>query len=288
MQEKQKTGLYHPETVTGALVALSKPGQAARIMAGGTWIMRAPLRHEPMAQTYVSLAQICELHRIDVTDSEVTIGSGVTHSRLASGLKGVAGFEALVLAADRSANPAVRRAATVGGNLCTPDFHAADLAPALICLDALVEFETLEGRQSISLEAFLNIRSTLPSACLLLCVRVPRLSLISAHARLPLRKAGDYPVAIVSVSTEMRPDGTVGNLRIATGAVELTARRWLRLEEALSGSPLDPVHAYEHAARLSSEFIGREGPEVPGWYRLEVLPTLVRRAFEDLQKFQSE
>lgn len=284
MQEQQKTGLYQPETVTDALAVLSNPGLAAKVMAGGTWIMRAPLRHEPMAQTYVTLARIAGLHRIDVTESHVTIGSGVTHARLAGGLEGIAGFQALVSAAGRSANPAVRRTATVGGNLCTPDFHAADLIPALICLDALVEFETLEGRRSMSLEAFLTIRETLPPACLLLSVQVPRRPVVSAHARLPLRKAGDYPVAIVSVSLERRPDGSVGNVRIATGAVEVTARRWGSLEEAITGGPPDPISAYEHAARLCREFVGREGPETPGWYRLEVLPTLVRRAFEDLQK----
>lgn len=284
MQKQQKTGLYQPETVTDALAVLSNPGLAARVMAGATWIMRAPLRHEPMAQTYVTLARIAGLHRIDVADSHVTIGSGVTHARLASGLQGVAGFQALVSAAGQSANPAVRRAATVGGNLCTPDFHAADLIPALICLDALIEFETLEGRRTMSLEAFLKIRETLPPVYLLLSVQVPRRPVISAHARLPLRKAGDYPVAIVSVSLERRPDGSVANVRIATGAVEVTARRWSSLEEAITGGPPDPVRAHEHAARLLREFVGREGPETPGWYRLEVLPTLVRRAFEDLQK----
>ena len=190
----------------------------------------------------------------------------------------------LVGAAGSSANPAVRRAASLGGNLCTVEFSAADLAPALLCQDALVDFETLEGCQRTSLEAFLTMRKALPPAYMLLSVEIPRRPVISAHARLPLRKAGDYPVAIVSAAVVRRPDGTIGNAAVAISAVEAIARRWTALEEAIAGLPLDPALVHERAMGLTHDFVGREGPETPGWYRVQVLPALVRSVFEELQK----
>lgn len=284
MQQSRKIGLRQPETIADALAALSDLGPHGAVMAGGTWIMRAPLRHEPLADAYVAIARIPELHIIDVADTHVKIGGGVTHARLARDLQAVADLRGLAAAASGSANPAVRQAATVGGNLCTAGFSAADLVPALLCLDAEVELETLQGRQCLGLEAFLNIRNAIEPAHLLLHVRIPRRRTISAHARLPLRKAGDYPVVIVSASVELRPDGSIGAAAIGIGSVEATARRWSRLEQSISGLPLDPILIHERALALCDEFTGREGPEAPGWYRVRVLPTLVRRVFEDLRQ----
>ncbi|MGJ4892368.1 FAD binding domain-containing protein [Bradyrhizobium sp. HKCCYLRH3099] len=283
MRAQQRTGLYKPETVAEALAALSDLG-GGTIMAGATWIMRAPFRREPMKPAYVSLAQVPELHRLEVTQTHVRIGSAVTHARLVRELQALPELSGLVTAAGDSANPAVRQAATVGGNLCTADFAAADLVPALLCHDAEVEILTTEGRQLLSLDAFLGLRQRLESAYLLVSVLVPRRPLASAHARLPLRKAGDYPVAIVSVAVERRPDGDMRGAAIAVGSVEAVARRWRGLERAVEGLPLDAMRIHQLALDLADEFVGRDGPEVPGWYRVKVLPTLVRRAFAKLQQ----
>ena len=64
------------------------------------------------------------------------------------------------------------------------------------------------------------------------------------------------------------------------GAVEAVARRWTELEDALIGDALDPRRAFDLAAGHAHIFSGREGIEAPGWYRVSVLPTLVRRAVE--------
>lgn len=283
MQQRHKIALYRPETIADALAALSDLGPRGAVLAGGTWIMRAPLRHEPLAHAYVAIARIPELHLIEIGETFVKIGGGVTHAQLARHLQAVPELRGLVTAASDSANPAVRQAATVGGNLCTVGFSAADLVPALLCLDGEVELETLQGRQRMGLAAFLKVRDNLQPAYLLLHVLIRRRFAISAHARLPLRKAGDYPVAIASVSVERRPDGAIGAAAIGIGSVEVAPRRWARLEEAIMGLSLDPILIHERALTLAGELTGREGPEVPGWYRVQVLPTLVRRVFEDLR-----
>jgi aerobic carbon-monoxide dehydrogenase medium subunit len=114
-------------------------------------------------------------------------------------------------------------------------------------------------------------------------VFAPCVARLSAHARLPLRKAGDYPVAIVSVSLERMEDGRARSARVALGSVEPVAQRWPTLEQALEGRPIDPDAAADLARERTRDFAGRDGVEAPGWYRTQVLPSLVRSTFQSLQ-----
>ncbi|PWE54191.1 FAD-binding molybdopterin dehydrogenase [Metarhizobium album] len=274
--------LYIAASVADAVAVLADRAGTATPLAGATWVMRAPLRREPLAHSYVAISQIEALQRIDISEDEAVIGSCVTHARLAEALAGRGDLAALATAAAKSANPAVRQAATVGGNLCTADFAAADLVPALLCLDAAVELEGPGGLQRLPLQEFLSLRHALPVGSLLCRIVVPRSAARSAHARLPLRKAGDYPVAIASLSIEQDDKGIVTRAAVAVGSVEPVARRWPSLETALVGRPLNTAWIGVQAERLAEEFTGRDGIEAPGWYRVKVLPTLVRRAVEAL------
>lgn len=278
MTPSSHPSLYVAPSLAHALDALAERGAGGAPLAGGTWIMRAPLRHEPMSPAYVGLGRVAELGRVEVHDDHVVIGASVTHARLAEVLRDVPDLQGLAAAAGRSANPAVRRAATVGGNLSTAGFAAADLVPALLCLEAEVDITSRAGVQRLTLEAFLAARDTLEPGRLLTQVRVPRSAARSAHARLPLRKAGDYPVAILSIAVTRDGSGHVARVRVAVGSVEPVARLWPALEAALTGAPLDARSAERAAADLAEDFNGRDGIDAPGWYRVAVLPALARRA----------
>ncbi len=282
MTPSSHPSLYVASSLEHALDALAERGVDGAPLAGGTWIMRAPLRHECMSPAYVGLGRVAELGRIEIDDDHVIIGAGVTHARLADALRDLKDLQGLAAAAGRSANPAVRRAATVGGNLCTAGFAAADLVPALLCLEAEVDIASRAGSQRLTLEAFLAARPTLEPGRLLTHVRFPRSSACTAHARLPLRKAGDYPVAILSMAVTRDGSRRVVRARVAVGSVEAVARRWHSLEAALTGAPLDAGSAERAATDLAGEFDGREGVDAPGWYRVAVLPALARRAVSAL------
>jgi carbon-monoxide dehydrogenase medium subunit len=134
------------------------------------------------------------------------------------------------------------------------------------------------GSERIPLQRFLCIRSTLAPGSLLTRIILPRNGRKTAHARLSLRKAGDYPVAIISLAVSCDAAKQVRTARIAVGSVEPVARRWQRLETAIVGRPMDPLLMAELAAEFTGDFVGRDGVEAPAWYRLSVLPSLVRRA----------
>jgi carbon-monoxide dehydrogenase medium subunit len=273
--------VHTPTSIEEAVAALGNGGAVA--FAGATWLLRARLRGEALAGGFVALRDIAELGALEIGRDEICIGAAVTHAKLAEALRGLPEFAGLVRAAAEAANPAVRRAATLGGNLCAVGFAASDLTPALLAASAEVEICSAGGARRLSLEAFLAERARLPPGWLLTRIYAPRADRLTAHARLPLRKAGDYPVAIVSASLARSADGRVASARIAVGSVEPTARRWLALERALIGRQAEADEAAELARPLTDEFTGRDGIEAPGWYRTQVLPSLVRTAFHSLQ-----
>jgi carbon-monoxide dehydrogenase medium subunit len=283
VDSKSDQRLYVATSLADGVAALKERGAQGAPLAGATWIMRAPLRRERLDLSYVALSRIDDLRRVTVDERHIGIGACVTHAELARALADEPGCRALAIAAGKSANPAIREVATIGGNLCTFAFAASDLVPAMLCLDAEVELETPAGTERVGVDRFLKLRSKLEPGCLLRRILVPRTHGRSAHIRLPLRKAGDYPVAIVSVAVTMRAGGHVDRAVVAVGSVEAQARRWEHLEVGIAGGPLDPQRAASLAQQHSGDFDGRDGVEAPGWYREKVLPTLVRRAIEDIQ-----
>jgi len=247
--------------------------------------MRAQLRGEKHCLAYVHIGRVDELRALQISDHDLRVGAGVTHADLARFLLAYPEYRALAQAAGNSANPQVRNMATIGGNLCAAEFAAADLVPALLCLDAEVELGSHAGRlERMPLSAFLAMRGKFGAGTLLSHVLVPRRPRRSTHVRLPLRKAGDYPVAIVSMSCAVAGNGSFSDLRIAVGSVDRQGRLWPGLQEKLAGGPLDPAAAAIAAAQALGDLSARDGVDAPGWYRLQVLPALVRRAVEDIRR----
>jgi len=282
MHPPAKRSLHIARSVTEALETRARLGENAEFFAGGTWIMRADRREEFEDRHYISIGGIEALAGISISKDEVIIGASTSHAELAAALTEVVEFRALHVAAVKSANPAIRNLATVGGNICTGGFAAADLVPALLCLSASLEFSGADGVERVPLETFLETRSAVLPGRILTRVFVPRKPRRSAHARLPLKKAGDYPVAIVSASLALGENGTVEDAVIAVGSVEHSARRWTALETAIRGLRPTSADVVALAKETAGEFEGRDGVEAPGWYRVKVLPELARRAFEDL------
>jgi aerobic carbon-monoxide dehydrogenase medium subunit len=284
LSRQAETRLYIAPTLDDAVAALAERGRDGAPLAGATWIMRASLREERHDLSYVAISKIASLRELSVGEREVSIGACVTHAEIARELTSVPDCRALALAAGNAANPAIRQVATIGGNLCAANFAAADLVPALLCLETEIELHGLGGAEQIPLSRFLEIRTSLAPGRLVRRVIVRRTPRRSVHVRLPLRKAGDYPVAIFSLAVTFDAAGVVTSASAAVGSVEAAARRWHELEAELIGHPLDPAHAAEKAEHHCATLRARDGVEAPGWYRLKVLPNLVRKAANTMRE----
>lgn len=280
-----QVGEFHfADSIDDAAAMLADRTRGLVPIAGATWLIRAPLRKEQAPENYLSLGRIEALKGITLNDDVVRIGALTTHQDLADTLEGERQFQGLVNAGGRTANPGVRRLATVAGNICATDFAAADIVPALLAQGASLDVVSSEGRSHVSLADYLKTRTTRPKGELVIAAVLARTQAISTHARLTMRAAADYPISIVSICTTLDDTGKLTELRVAVGSVEATARRWTALEQALTEQELDPRQAETLAKDHLGEFAGRDAVDAKGSYRVRVLPHLVRRAFVDLME----
>ena len=271
-----------PSTISEATRTLKNLSNEATILAGGTWVMRAPIRDESEDKIFVSLKNINSLYKFEIKTNHISLGAMMTHQHIAEKLSNIGELQCLKQAVLASANPAIRRMATIGGNICASDFLASDLVPALIASDAKILFQSCESKNQMPIEQYLKTRTKRQKDEILTSIQIPRGDFRSAHVRLLMRKAGEYPIANLSIRYSVDETGSVQEARIVVGAVESTVRRWIKLENALNNKKLSNLNMLEIAKGNLDEFIGRDGPDAPGWYRTRVLPRLLFDAFAQI------
>lgn len=235
---------FAPKTLDEAAALLREPG--ARALAGGTDLLVRLKRGQWTCRTVVNLKSIPELRGVRRDGDGVVIGALTTLTELA------AAVPVLAETVRQMASEQIRNLATVGGNLCNAS-PAADLAPPLLCLDAIVRTTSRE----IPLADFF----TGPGKCALkagevvTAVRIPRPRPV-VFQKLEKRAALDIAVASAA---GCRVDGT---LRLALGAVAPTP---ILTDETLKGlAPIDDVRS-------------------TAAYRRRVARVLVRRVVEALK-----
>jgi aerobic carbon-monoxide dehydrogenase medium subunit len=269
--------LERPSSIEEAVLLLRDLGEEGDVLAGATWVMRAPSRGERMRSTYVALSAIEGLTWIERGDPTV-IGALATHADLETLDDSTGSLGAVSEAARRSAFPAVRNVATVGGNICARGFAEADLVPALLASEAEVSTASFEGNAVAPLPEFLESRERRPVGEIVTKVSIPVVA--NRHSwfeRLTVRGGGEYAVASLAISVDLDTD-RVSTARIAFGSVEGLARRWELAERFLTGLVLEEACIDPMPSGLTDDIDARDGLDAPGWYRSQVLPVLLRRA----------
>lgn len=263
------------ESVEHASSLLVELGEAAEVLAGGTWIMRARLRGERLKPVYVSLRAVADLRGIADTDRETHVGALVTHTQLAAAPQ----LRVLAEAAALSAFPQIRNVATVGGNLRALDFAQADLVPALLAAEATVAVHHAGGVERIPIGDYYATRRDRLHDEVVMGVAVPQVAGRSGtYERLTVRAGGEYAVAAVAVSIDRDPAGVVRGARIAVGSVEPQARLLDDAAALLVGKPLSPESGQAAGQAAANAVQPRDDIDAPAWYRKAVLPHLVERA----------
>jgi carbon-monoxide dehydrogenase medium subunit len=270
------TSVHEPESIEEAVGLLASLGGDAAPLAGGTWVMRAPLRDEALRPQYVSLRRIAELRAVERANGDVRVGAGATHADIAGADGAHRALGALAEAARRSAFPAVRNVATLGGNLASP-FPEADLVPPLLAGEAALDVAHPGGTQAVDVATWLEAPRR--ADALIVAARVPAPpGRRSWFERLTVRAGAEYSVASAAVSVDVDADGRAVAARVAVGAVQQAATRVPAAEAVLTGARLERATG-EEAGRAAGEALeGRDGLDAPGWYRLAVLPALIGRA----------
>ena len=150
--------------------------QEARLLGGGTLLVRRVNEGDVSIGTYVRLLAP-ELEQIEVGDEVVQLGAGVTMSRIAN----TPALDFLAPVARSIGGPAVRAAATVGGNLFAPSPYG-DFGVALLALGAAVVVENAQvSRKSISKASSSRARASPPARSSRRCgLPVPSLAIFAS------------------------------------------------------------------------------------------------------------
>jgi carbon-monoxide dehydrogenase medium subunit len=274
-----------PATIAEAVDAIRAADDTA-ILAGGTAL--SLLRKQGLIGTgrTVDLGWVAGLDAIEATDDGgLRIGAMATLRAIETGPLVRERAPALAAVVARVATVRIRNQATIGGNLAHAD-PAQDPPPILLVLDAAVEIVGPAGTRRVPLdEFFVDVFETVlgPDEILtaVLVPPVPRSSRIGFEKFLP-RTADDYATVSVAARLDVGPDGSVGDARLALGAVAAVPLRIPAAEALLRGGDLAglPIAAAAEAVVAAIDPI--DDARGSADYKLSMAGVWTRRLLERL------
>jgi CO/xanthine dehydrogenase FAD-binding subunit len=243
----------YPATVEEALQMLAAHHGRARIIAGGTDLIRNFQRGEHTADCLVDISRIPALRGVAEENGMIHIGAATTHAEIA---RSALIHEAAAVLAEGAAevgSPQIRNVGTIGGNVINAQ-PAADTSLALLALDAEAEVVGPYGAHWLPLADLYAGPGTSrvdPTAELLCRFRFRALHgrVGSAYRRLNRRKTLALPSLCVAVVVHLR-GSAFGRTAIAVGPVAAHPWRASAAEYWLRGTPANDT-SIAHAADMA-------------------------------------
>ena len=241
--------------------------RGARFLAGGTLVMREVNNADPEIETIIRSTDPSFSH-IAASSGRVELAGGVTMAAVLAE-RDLAFLHPVARAVG---GPALREAATVGGNLFA---GRGDFATALLALDATVILAGGFGQRELPLDDFLGrgdrgaalvsaVAFKRPTGEALRFTKVTRvhpkgLSVLSIAAQLPLAS------------------GRVTGARVAYAGMSPAPFRAKPVERALEGRSLDAAGIAPALAVANDGTSPADDPIASAWWRREILPVYLRR-----------
>ena len=243
--------------------------RGARFVGGGTLVMRAVNEADPSIQTIVRSTDPSLLH-IALSSGRIELGAGVTMAAILAERE----LAFLHPVARAGGGPAVREAATVGGNLFAPSPYG-DFATALLALDATVMFAGGLGQRELPLEEFLGRRERGSSLVSGVAFRRPAAETFRFAKVTRVHPKG---ISVLSIAAQLPlASGRVAGARIAYGAMGQAPMRAKAAERALEGHALDIAGIAPALAVAVDGTSPADDAIASAWWRREILPVHLRR-----------
>jgi len=243
--------------------------RAAHFFGGGTLIMRAVNEADPGVQTIVRSTDPVLVH-IGLSSGRIELGAGVTMAVIIAERE----LSFLHPVARAVGGPAVREAATVGGNLFARSPYG-DFAAALLALDASITFAGGLGQREQPIEEFLGRRDRGHAVVATVSFRRPPPDSFRFSKVTRVHPKG---ISVLSISAQVPfASGRVTGARIAYGAMAPTPVRAKAAERALEGRSLDAAGIAPALAIAADGTSPADDAIASAWWRREILPVHLRR-----------
>lgn len=276
---------YRPSSVSEILELLEGKAPGVKLLAGGTDLL-VQMKEERMApEGIIDLGGTPELGRIESRDGRLRVGAMVRLSALEN-LQGIhQGASLISSAAHRVGSPQIRFRGTIGGNLCNAS-PAADMAPALLVMEASVTLASKKGERRIPLESFF----TGPGMTVLkedemlkeIDIPGPPGRGIGVYLKLGRRRSMDLALVSIALLLSLGPDRqTCERVRVAFGSVAPVPLRAKETEGFLEGKKLTEDILFEASQLAEKESQPITDVRATAAYRKEMVGVLFRRAMRE-------
>jgi CO/xanthine dehydrogenase FAD-binding subunit len=249
-------------------------------LAGGTDLL-VDWEKRPRPDAVCDLGHIVALRGIEERGGRIRLGALTTHAEVVRDPLCAAAAPVLVEAARSLGAVQVRTRGTVGGNVANAS-PAADVATALLALEAEVELAGPDGRRALPLGDFVRgpRRTALRRGELVTGVAFPRPAReVQGYEKLGLRAA--QAIAVVSLAVRLEvTGGRVARAVFALGSVAPTPIRAPEAEAALAGRPLDAAALAAAAAALRATATPIDDVRASAEYRRAMAGALLERFAE--------
>lgn len=274
---------YHtPNTIDEALDLLTRYAGQAKIIAGGTDLlvdMRADLH--PPHEALVDITRIPDMGAITRDGDTITVGAGVTHTRIVKAAELRANATCLVESCGVIGGPQVRNVGTLGGNVAHA-LPAGDGTTSLVALDAEAEVIKDGIRQWLPIrDLFLGAGQSLLDSSRDLLIRLRFKAAGSgqatAFARIMRPQGVALPVLGCAVWVSVA-EGKFSDARVCIAPSAPTPSRAEQVEAALIGATVggESIDAAIRAARTSLK-LRTSKYRATADYRYEMVAVLLRR-----------
>lgn len=256
MKRPEPLEILQPASLKEASAIVKDKGPGGRFLAGGTDLLIA-VKEKGLAPKYVvDLKRIPDLAGIrEEKDGAVTIGALTTLHAVETAPVILKRYPFLAQSAAEVGSVQIRNRATIGGNMAnaTP---SADVAPALLCLDARVKISGLSGERTIALERLFRGpgQTALAPEEILTAILIPAgPALAGEYIKFSPREMMDLAYVGVAVALALNGGNQCGAARIALGAVSPTPMRARKTEALLENQTITEALAEKAGAEAAAE-----------------------------------
>jgi len=257
MKRTEPFEFYQPASLQEASRILRESGPGGRFLAGGTDLVIAMKEKGLVPKYIVDLKRIAGLSGIrEQGDGSIAIGALTTMREIEISPLITKKYSFLSQSAAEVGSIQIRNRATVGGNMAnaTP---SADVAPALIALNATAKITGASGDRTVPLEEFFRGpgQTVMGTDEILTEITIPKTGprLVGEYIKFSPREMMDLAYVGVAVAYNLGDsDKKCDGVRIVLGAVAPTPIRAKRAEAALEGQVLTDALA-EKVGRIAAE-----------------------------------